>query len=191
MPDAIVILGLDPGPRKELSKQMKSRLTFCIEYFYKNPCPIILSGRYALKYKKDPGFRESKIMKQFLLKKGISNDKILIEDKSQDTAGNALFTKQIIKKHGWKNILVITSDFHIKRTKATFKIIFGNEYKISCKGAMTNLSSEKHKEIKKRELKSIKDFKKICKAKKIKNGDDLAIKKLLKNFYANYHSKEQ
>jgi uncharacterized SAM-binding protein YcdF (DUF218 family) len=191
MPDVIIVLGNDPRPSKKIPDLMKSRLNACINYYQKIPSPVILSGGYALSYEKDPGFREAKIMKDFLLKKGIPKEKIILECKSRDTAGNALFTKQIVQKHNWKNILIITSDFHIKRTKTTFNFIYGNGYKIKVKGIKTNFPSEKAREIKKRELHSIKGLKQVCKLNNIKKGDHSAIAKLLKKFYANYHNKEQ
>lgn len=61
----------------------------------------------------------------YLSKKGISPQKILTEHASYDTFGNAFFARAIhteIRK--WRKLLVITSNFHLKRTQEIFRWVF-------------------------------------------------------------------
>ena len=61
------------------------------------------------------GITESYLMKNWLVDRGISKDRIIIEDKARDTVENALNSAQILKEHNAKNILLITSASHIRR----------------------------------------------------------------------------
>jgi uncharacterized SAM-binding protein YcdF (DUF218 family) len=60
--------------------------------------------------------------RQFLLDLGIKNDDILTEETSRNTRENALFTKDLLEKKGYKKpkCLLITSAFHMKRSKGCF-----------------------------------------------------------------------
>jgi uncharacterized SAM-binding protein YcdF (DUF218 family) len=60
--------------------------------------------------------------RQFLLDLGIKNEDILTEENSRNTRENALFTKDLLEKQGYLNpkCLLITSAFHMKRSKGCF-----------------------------------------------------------------------
>ncbi len=61
----------------------------------------------------------------YLLRNGISPDKILIETSSYDTIGNAFFSRIIhAEPRKFKKLLVITSDFHMPRTESVFRWIY-------------------------------------------------------------------
>jgi len=45
----------------------------------------------------------------------------LLEQRSISTRENAMFSLQIVKEHGWHNILVVTNQFHQRRSLLTFK----------------------------------------------------------------------
>ncbi len=67
------------------------------------------------------GVTESYLMKKWLIDKGISADRIIVEDKSKDTVDNALNSVEILKTNGAKNILLITSASHIRRAKTVLE----------------------------------------------------------------------
>jgi uncharacterized SAM-binding protein YcdF (DUF218 family) len=64
-------------------------------------------------------------MKNIALKLGVVESDILIEDKSMNSVENAINTAEILKKEvGLENIdnlLLITSEFHLKRAMLSFK----------------------------------------------------------------------
>ena len=63
---------------------------------------------------------------QYLRQAGIPHEKILMEWTSYDTIGNALFAKlHHIDPRGLSNLLVVTSKFHMPRTKYIFEWILG------------------------------------------------------------------
>ena len=63
---------------------------------------------------------ESHDMESVFLMCGVPQNDIIIEDKSKNTHENALFTKQILKDTTQK-LLLITSAYHMRRSKACFK----------------------------------------------------------------------
>ena len=79
---------------------------------------IYLSGGIGIfsKNRKEP---ESLVMKKYMLSKGIKESDIITESKTKDTISNMKKSLEIINNNYNKkiNILLITSCFHIKRSK--------------------------------------------------------------------------
>lgn len=62
----------------------------------------------------------------YLLEKGIPREKILVEASSYDTIGNAYFARVLhCDPRGLRRLHVITSAFHLPRTEAVFRWVFG------------------------------------------------------------------
>jgi uncharacterized SAM-binding protein YcdF (DUF218 family) len=81
---------------------------------------IIISGGSGSLSKKETS--ESSDLKKILLCSGIPDSVIIIEEKSRNTHENALFTKEILKKHPeYKKLLLVTSAFHIRRASGCFE----------------------------------------------------------------------
>ncbi len=66
----------------------------------------------------------------YLKERGVSEKKILIENKSVNTLQNAQFVLKILKDKGIKSLVVITSVDHLPKTKLIFRDIFPKEYKV-------------------------------------------------------------
>ena len=79
--------------------------------------PIIVSGGKVYKFKK----AEAPIMKRFLMDLGISDDRIILEENSRDTFENAKYTKKVCENLGFKNPILITSTYHMKRSVLSFR----------------------------------------------------------------------
>jgi len=87
-------------------------------------------------------------MKRYLVAKGINPTQIYLEMRSLDTVSNAIFSEKIVKKHkNWRHLLLITSDWHMKRAMWIFRKVFNSSY---CIYALSATSQEKDK--KKRKL---------------------------------------
>ena len=68
---------------------------------------------------------ESHEMAKFLVKKGLDSARVLTEISSYDTIGNAYFSRLLfIEPLSIKKLLVVTSEFHMPRTRAIFEWIF-------------------------------------------------------------------
>ena len=46
---------------------------------------------------------------------------VVLEGNSRNTYENALYTRQIIEKHGWREVLLVTSASHMRRAVAVFR----------------------------------------------------------------------
>ncbi|HJO95258.1 MAG TPA: ElyC/SanA/YdcF family protein [Victivallales bacterium] len=115
--NAIVILGYalsDNGGG--ISPVLEGRLKQGLKLFKLNPnSVIILSGGMPI-----GGVTESYVMKNWLLNKNVPNDKVYIDDLSEDTVGNGICTVNILKILEIKNATLITSASHIRRALAIF-----------------------------------------------------------------------
>lgn len=116
--DYVIILGAGLNG-KELSLALYQRMVTSIEYIHDNPqSKIIVSGG------KGPGesISEAKAMKDFLVKHGIDESRIIMEDKSKSTYQNLYNTKKILEFAQNRdindlNLCVVSSNFHIARVK--------------------------------------------------------------------------
>lgn len=111
--DATVIL-LGCGVRgEEPSQMLRLRIDAAEEFMKENPeAKAVLSGGQG------PGedITEALCMYRELVKRGISEDRLYMEDKSTSTRENIAFSKEIIEKEGLNTkVAVISNNFHLYR----------------------------------------------------------------------------
>ncbi len=103
-------------------------------YFQKIAGKIIVCGHWSINWDIKgikPPTTEAEEMKKALLGLGIPDKDILKEEWSRDTIGNAYFSKiKIINHYHFKTILIVCSDFHLKRAQFIFQKVLGNEYQM-------------------------------------------------------------
>ena len=78
----------------------------------------------------DRGFPifESIAAANYLVRRGLNPQQILSETSSYDTIGNAYFSRVIhVEPRRLRNLLIITSEFHLPRTKSIFQWVYGLE----------------------------------------------------------------
>jgi tetratricopeptide (TPR) repeat protein len=73
------------------------------------------------------GVTEGHLMKEWLVKKGIDSSRIFIDDQAKDTVGNAVYSTEIMKKLGTKNVTLISSASHIRRGLSIYKEVTTGE----------------------------------------------------------------
>lgn len=104
----------------QLSNTLKRRLDKGVEYFSRNKeALIVLSGGQG----KDELITEAEAMHTYLTTLGISQERIILEDKSKTTKENLSNSIQLIQQMGIKapKVLIITSDYHMYRAKQIAK----------------------------------------------------------------------
>ena len=79
--------------------------------------PIIVSGGRPFMSLPEAG---ADVMRSFLLKLGVPDAFIILERRSRNTWENAQFTLKICDENGFKNILLVTSSFHMPRAVLAF-----------------------------------------------------------------------
>lgn len=126
--DAVLIPGGGLTPIGELTPFVRARLDRALAFsadFYialsagttHLPPPLDLRGY--------PIF-EAIPAAQYLHERAVPRDHILIEASSYDTIGNAFFTRTIhTDPRGLSRLLIVNSRFHMPRTEAIFRWVFG------------------------------------------------------------------
>ena len=111
--DAIVVLtggsivanGLIPLP--SIDQSMFRRLDEAWRLYQIRPKPIIVSGGHVNPFTRAMG--ENKIARAFLIRWGVPENDVIGEDQSRDTFESAVESAKLLKKHGWKRYLLVTS----------------------------------------------------------------------------------
>jgi uncharacterized SAM-binding protein YcdF (DUF218 family) len=121
--DVIVLLGggiYDKAPdmtgRGIPSEEMMGRIVTAVRLQKRLGIPVIVSSGRAFE-NREP---ETGIDARFLVDLGVPSQKIIFEDKSRDTIENARYTKKICDSLGFKNPILVTSAFHMKRSVLSF-----------------------------------------------------------------------
>ena len=126
----IVVLGcktIDDEP----SWMLKDRLDKAYKELLKNPDVMcVVTGGQG----EDEKYSEAYVMKKYLTEKGISADRIIIEDSSTSTEENLLYTKATIELNGLShNVVIVTDRFHELRARIwAEKAGFDNIYSDCC-----------------------------------------------------------
>lgn len=111
--DAIVVLGASQWNGRP-SPALKSRLNHALNIYnegYANY--IILTGGIA----KGDVTSESRVGKEYLVKNGVPEKKIFIEEEGLTTSESLNKAAEIIRERNFKNILVVSHGYHILRVK--------------------------------------------------------------------------
>ena len=146
----IVVLGGGIDVRGTIPDHVVERLRKAIQLLNKNSrAKIVLSGKYSFLYKKErPSLTEAEGMMKYLLASGIPKEKIILEKRSKDTIGNAYYVKKyIVLPRKEKDLIIITSPFHLKRVEFVFKKIFGPSYKLSFLSGIESLPKNQKEKI--------------------------------------------
>lgn len=115
-PQFLVILGAGLNgnqPSLTLQERLETGVTYL--QVHQN-IPVIVTGGQG------PGetVSEAQAMRTYLLQRGISKERIILENRSQSTMENFLFTAKLLKEAKVVSpvrIIVVTSDFHLFRAK--------------------------------------------------------------------------
>ncbi len=145
-----VVLTLGNGLTKDFKVPpiIASRLHFVASLYKKGIAnKILVSGRYSIGWDVK-GIHvpttEAKEMKIILLKVGIRDKDILVEEKSKDTIGNLYFSKIFFLKPLLLNrILLVCADVHLHRVSFLAKKILGKSFTIDYQITTTKSSKDK------------------------------------------------
>lgn len=142
--DVIIILGGGLEPDGSLPKIPKLRVEKGVELFKEGVAPkIIVSGYQGFWLETTPIKSEAQAMKEYAMSLGIPEEAIIEEEDSKDTVGNAYFCRlNIIDPNNWKKIVVVTSEYHIPRTKYVFEKVMGADYEIEFVSVDSQLDPE-------------------------------------------------
>ena len=121
--DVVVVLGSgatlsspDLSGSGNLSGSAANRLLAAARINKKTGLPIIFTGGQVFK----TSGNEAEIAKRQLLDLGLSENAVIMENKSLNTTENANFTKVLLTKYNYTKPILLTSAFHMYRSVINF-----------------------------------------------------------------------
>lgn len=122
---AIVVLGCRPYVKDTVvSPELQARVGKGIELYQRGFGDLLLfTGGHA-----HSDLPEALVMKS--LAPMIPKENILLEMHSRSTIENARYSKRILLQKGIKDILLVTSPYHMGRAVGIFKESFGDQFRI-------------------------------------------------------------
>jgi len=120
--DIAIVLGGGVSPNGSLPVWVERRINKAFELFQSGDIgKILVSGG-------NPE-NEAEVMAKYLRDKGIPQRIVMKEKKSRNTVENAAFSKHdYLAPNKWYHPVIITSEFHMPRTKVIFSKIPGPNY---------------------------------------------------------------
>lgn len=119
--DVIVVLGSGIYPNGELTWFSLLRTLKGMELYKSGYSSKILFSGYAGSRNLEKGYSLAKSMAEIAVRYGVPKEDILLEDISTRTYENAIETKKIMEKEGFKTALLVTSAVHMYRAKLVFE----------------------------------------------------------------------
>jgi hypothetical protein len=129
--DAILVLGGGINLDGSLPDVVKVQVQEAVNLFELHCAQaFITSGLYGYKSEQKPIISEAKACAKYAENLGINLNKIYIEERSQETLGNILFTKmEILIPNNWTKILVVPQINHLtERIEYLMQKILGQGY---------------------------------------------------------------
>lgn len=108
--DYVIVLG-HQLKNNQYDDVLKYRLIKTLDYLNNNESKCILSGGIT----SNNTISEALVMKEYLITKGINQNRIIVEDKSKDTIENIKNCINLIKPNS--KVVLISSNYHIVRSR--------------------------------------------------------------------------
>jgi len=115
---AILVLGRKLLPNGNPSKILIGRMKAAIAIFNKmnyegKVCAMICSGGEVMENTRP----EAIVMKELALADGVASEHIFLEEQAYNTPENMIYSRRILDSLGVKDVVLVTSDFHMKRAE--------------------------------------------------------------------------
>lgn len=110
----IVVLGFQLQADGSMSPEMHGRCELALRAAEQYPEAFIAVTGGGTAYK-NPEATEAGVMAEWFLRKGIGEERLILEDRSTNTEQNALFTREILTENypQVKSLVIVTSDYHV------------------------------------------------------------------------------
>ena len=133
----MVILGCRVMPWGP-STLLLDRLDTALEHLEENPdMTVVVTGGQG----DNEPTSEAQAMYEYLTSHGVPEEQLLMEDQSTSTLENLQNTSALLHEQGYdttQEILVVTNDFHLTRTRMLFERVWGGDYNLNTLAAPTS-----------------------------------------------------
>jgi len=141
--DSIVVLSNRINLDGTLQEDVRARMDKAIQIYNLGDVETLTaSGNHDPK-DKDAICNHAEAMRRYAITQGVLPEKILKEDTSLETVGQAYFTKvNLALPRNWEKLVVVSSDYHLPRVIRIFDLIFGPQFLMLYANSQTALSQD-------------------------------------------------
>jgi vancomycin permeability regulator SanA len=117
--EVIVILGSPNFPDGTLGPIALDRLQGCLSIFNSQKHKILCTGGFGAHFNTSP-VAHANYLKEFLIQKGVPSTAFLPLALSSNTVEDAVMSKSILEEVEYKDLIIITSEYHVARVEFIF-----------------------------------------------------------------------
>ncbi len=122
--DAILVLGDD--------NFYGDRATEAAQLFRQGVAPVVVASGRRLR----PSAGMSELIEHDLIERGIPKENVLrFSQDADNTREEAIALRRLAKEKGWKNVVVVTSNYHTRRVRYIFQKVFPSGVEVSVASA--------------------------------------------------------
>lgn len=114
--DAILLLGYGLDEHDQATEELKLRVIAAAKAYHEGYSDVIIACGGTTE---GHHISEAEVMQALLLEEGVQKASILLENKSQITIENLRFAADVLGGAKGKRVLVVTSDYHVRRAVLT------------------------------------------------------------------------
>jgi uncharacterized SAM-binding protein YcdF (DUF218 family)/glycosyltransferase involved in cell wall biosynthesis len=114
--DAIVVFAGGVGESGKAGGGTQERVQHAVdEYRAGYARHLVFSSGYTY------SFPEAELMRSVAVQQGVPPDAILLEPRATNTYENVTYVDEILRGHGWRSALLVTSPYHMRRAVAVWR----------------------------------------------------------------------
>jgi uncharacterized SAM-binding protein YcdF (DUF218 family)/glycosyltransferase involved in cell wall biosynthesis len=114
--DAIVVFAGGVGESGQAGGGYQERVKKAVDLYRAGLAPhIVISSGFVF------AFKEAEVMRGLAESSGVPPSAIVLETDAANTRENVINTRGILKRSGWRTILLVSSPYHMRRALATWK----------------------------------------------------------------------
>ena len=137
---AVLVLSHLMDSKQNLSNESKARADLAAKVFIKKKSDFLITSGWD--YRIDSDRKIGNVVKDYIIKKtDIKKTKIIADTHARDTVGDAFFIrKNVVAPQNIENLIIVTSQYHVTRTKIIFNKFFYPQTKITVLGAKVSIN---------------------------------------------------
>lgn len=114
--DAIVVFAGGVGESGEAGQGYEERVAWAAELYRRGFARrLVFSSGYSY------AFREPEVMKVLAMSLGVPSEAIMLEERATNTMENVRNARALLEQHGWRDILLVSSPYHMRRAVLTWR----------------------------------------------------------------------
>jgi hypothetical protein len=139
--DALILLANEMDLKGVLNEESTLRAKLAAKLVKELKIPLLVTCGWA--YRADSKVNIADALKDHLVNLGLKPDLIVTELNSRDTVGDAVFTRvNIVEPMGFSKLCVVTSNYHVARTKKVFDFVYGSKFSLDVRGAEVEVTDD-------------------------------------------------